>query len=128
MIRDYMEIHKIRMGDRFNYRIDLPEAVSDLSFPPMLIQPLVENALRHGLEPKIEGGEIGVRVRLSEETIGVEIADTGVGMPAEAGNGIGVSSVKERLTALYGSHGQLYFTENRPSGLTAIIEVPHAAD
>lgn len=126
MIRDYMEIHKIRMGDRFNFTIDVPEEVSNLPFPPMLIQPLVENALRHGLEPKIEGGEINVRVIKSEETIRVEITDTGVGMQVNAGNGVGLSSVKERLTALYGTSSKLTFEENRPSGLNAVIEVPHA--
>jgi len=128
MIRDYMEIFKLRMGDRFRYRLDVVDDMKDLPFPPMLIQPLVENALRHGLEPKVEGGEIRIDASASEKTIRVEISDTGEGMPASAGIGVGLANVKDRLVALYGDHGKLTLEENHPNGLTAIIEVPLVAD
>ncbi len=126
MIRDYMDIYQIRMGNRFRYRIDLADETKDLPFPPMLIQPLVENALRHGLEPKIKGGEIHIDVSTSEKTIRVEVSDTGAGMPVGAGIGVGLANVKDRLVALYGDHGKLTLQENHPTGLTAIIEVPYA--
>ncbi len=128
MIRDYMEIFKIRMGDRFRYRIDVTDDAGNLPFPPMLIQPLVENALRHGLEPKVKGGEIRIDVSTSKKTIRVKVSDTGAGIPADAGIGVGLANVKDRLVALYGDHGKLTLEENHPNGLTAIIEVPHVAD
>ena len=62
MVRAYMNIYKVRMGDRLRYRIEIPNHLQDRPFPPMLIQPLVENAIKHGLEPKIEGGEISILV------------------------------------------------------------------
>lgn len=126
MIQDYMEIHKIRMGDRFDYHIDAPKEAFGWPFPPMLIQPLVENSIRHGLEPKIEGGEINVCVSKLEETIRIEISDTGVGLKDHA-SGVGLANVKERLEGLYGDSGRLLFAENSPSGLKVIIEVPYAA-
>ncbi len=128
MIRDYMEIFKLRMGDRFRYRIDIADETKNLPFPPMLIQPLVENALRHGIEPKVEGGEIDIRVSKSKKTIRVVVSDTGMGMPTGAGAGVGLANIKDRLVALYGDHGKLTLEENHPSGFTAIIEVPHVAD
>ena len=127
MIKDYMEIHKIRMGDRFDYHIDIPEAALGLPFPPMLIQPLVENSIRHGLEPKIEGGRLDVRVSTDDEMIRVAISDTGVGIQDNVGYGVGLSNVKERLAGLYGDEGKLTLEENHPYGLTVNIEVPRAA-
>ena len=106
MIIDYMEIHRIRMGERFTYQVDVPETASHQPFPPMLIQPLVENALQHGLEPKIEGGNIEVRVVETENAIRVIISDTGVGILGNTGRGVGLSNVQERMVALYGTGGE----------------------
>ncbi len=128
MIRSYMEIFKLRMGDRFRYRFDIADEARSLPFPPMLIQPLVENALQHGIEPKVDGGQIRIRVSTSEKTIRVVVSDTGIGMPTSAGVGVGLTNIKDRLIALYGDHGKLTLEENHPTGLTAIIEVPHVAD
>ncbi|RUA03648.1 MAG: hypothetical protein DSY89_00265 [Deltaproteobacteria bacterium] len=128
MIRNYMDIYKTRMGNRFRYRIDVAGEISDLPFPPMLIQPLVENAIRHGLEPKIKGGEIRIAVAASEKSIRFNVSDTGTGMPASTGSGVGLANIKNRLVALYGDRGKLTLQENHPTGFTAIIEVPHAAD
>ena len=128
MIQAYLNIFKVRMGDRLRYRLDIPDAIKGFPFPPMLIQPLVENAIRHGLEPKIEGGELFIRGEKKGDRIRLEIIDTGMGFNEIEDTGVGLSNVRERLQSLYGGIGRLILEENRPSGLKAIIEVPHDAN
>jgi len=128
MIQAYLNIFKVRMGDRLGYRLDIPDTIKGYPFPPMLIQPLVENAIRHGLEPKIEGGELFIRGEKKRDIIRLEIIDTGMGFNEGEDTGVGLSNVRERLQSLYGGKGRLILEENRPSGLKAIIEVPHDAD
>ena len=94
----------------------------------MLLQPLVENAIKHGIEPKIEGGEVTIRARKNGDIIRLELADTGTGLHEDGDMGFGLSNVRERLQSLYGDRGRLILEENRPSGLKAIIEVPHGTD
>jgi sensor histidine kinase YesM len=128
MIRAYLNIFKIRMGDRLRYNIDIPDTIKDFPFPPMLIQPLVENAIRHGLEPKIEGGELSIRGKEKGDILQLEITDTGMGFNEDEDTGVGLSNVRERLQSLYGDKGHLILEENRSSGLKAIIEIPYDAD
>lgn len=127
MIRAYLNIFKIRMGDRLRYNIDIPDTIKDFPFPPMLVQPLVENAIKHGLEPKIEGGELSIRGKEKGDNIQLEITDTGMGFNEGEDTGVGLSNVRERLQSLYGDKGHLILEENRPSGLKAIIEIPYDA-
>jgi hypothetical protein len=128
MVKAYLNIFKVRMEGRLRYRIDVPANLKELPFPPMLIQPLVENAIKHGIEPKIEGGEVTIQARKSGDIIRVELADTGTGLLEDGDRGFGLSNVRERLQSLYGDRGQLILEENRPSGLKAIIEVPYESD
>jgi len=128
MMQAYLNIFKVRMGDRLRYRLDIPDKINDIPFPPMLIQPLVENAIKHGLEPKIEGGEVFIHGEENEEILRLEIADTGVGFYEDGNFGTGLSNIRERLQSLYGGKGRLILEENRPCGLKAIIEVPRARD
>ncbi len=128
MIRAYLNIFKVRMEGRLRYRIDVPDSIKDLPFPPMLVQPLVENAIKHGIEPKIDGGEVTIRARKDGDVIRLELADTGTGLHEDCDMGFGLSNVRERLQSLYGDRGRLILGENRPSGLKAIIEVPHGTD
>jgi sensor histidine kinase YesM len=128
LIRSYINIFKVRMGDRLGYQVDVPDNIKDIPLPPMLIQPLVENAIKHGLEPKIEGGEVFIRGEINEETLRLEIADNGVGLYEESNPGTGLSNIRERLQSIYGDQARLIIEDNRPCGLKAIIEVPHATD
>jgi sensor histidine kinase YesM len=128
MIKAYLNIFKVRMQDRLNYRIEIPDRLKEVPFPPMLIQPLVENAIKHGLEPKIEGGEILIRGEEDGKVLRLAISDTGVGMYKGGASGLGLSNIRERLKSLYGDKGRLILEENRPSGLKAVIEVPNARD
>jgi sensor histidine kinase YesM len=128
MIKAYLNIFKVRMEDRLHYRIDVPHGIKDRPFPPMLIQPLVENAITHGIETKVEGGEIIIRARKNGDRLRVEITDNGTGLHEDNDLGFGLSNVRERLQSLYGDRGKLIFEEHQPSGLKAIIEVPYAPD
>jgi len=128
MLQVYLDIFKIRMEDRLHYRIEVPKSIKGLPFPPLLIQPLVENAIKHGIEPKVEGGTITIRARKNGGVLRLEIADTGAGLPEDGTTGFGLSNVRERLKSLYGDSGRLILEENRPSGLKAIIEVPYVPD
>ena len=76
MIKAYLNIQKIRMDERLNYKIDVPDNLWQYSFPPMLLQPLVENAIKHGLEPKVEGGAIVIRATQENNILKIEVAIT----------------------------------------------------
>jgi sensor histidine kinase YesM len=124
-IRAYLNIQKIRLGDRLNLTIDVPEGLAQRPFPPMLLQPLVENAVKHGLEPKVEGGEITITVAEEGESIRLEVADTGLGFVSFNDTGVGIANVRERIKLIYGEKGRLILEANKPSGVRAIIEAPN---
>jgi LytS/YehU family sensor histidine kinase len=124
MIKAYLNIQKIRMGERLHFNIELPDAVRKHPFPPMLLQPLVENAVKHGLEPKMEGGEITIKAMEENDLIRIEVTDTGSGFSSFHNTGVGMGNVRERIKLLYGEKGRLILEENKPNGVRAIIEVP----
>jgi len=124
MIKAYLNIQKIRMGERLHFNIELPDAVRKLPFPPMLLQPLVENAVKHGLEPKMEGGEITIKAVEKNDLIRIEVMDTGLGFSSFQKVGVGIGNVRERIKLLYGEKGRFIIEENKPNGVRAIIEVP----
>ena len=95
------------------------------SWRPMLIQPLVENAIKHGLESKVDGGKILIRGVEKDGILRLEVVDTGGGFKRERESGLGLSNIRERLQSLYGNSGRLILEENQPKGLKATIEVPH---
>jgi sensor histidine kinase YesM len=124
MIKAYLNIQKIRMGERLHFKIELPDVVRKLPFPPMLLQPLVENAVKHGLEPAIEGGDITIKVMEENSLIRIEVQDTGNGFSSYETAGVGITNVRERIRLLYGDKGRLILQANDPHGVKAIIEVP----
>ena len=125
LIQDYLKIFKVRMGERLRFGIEVPAELKDHPFPPMLIQPLVENAIKHGIEPKIDGGEILIKADTHMNgSVRVEVTDTGLGLHEGSNPGIGIANVKARLESLYGNKAQFILEENKPSGLKATIEVP----
>jgi len=129
VITPYLEILKVRMEDRLTTRIDVPEGLRSAAFPPMMIQSLVENAIKHGLEPKPEGGTLSVKAEIVHGKLAVTVADTGLGFgkAATAGTGIGLNNIRERLQLLYGSKATLKVAENTPSGTAVTITVPYVA-
>ncbi|HEY1393201.1 MAG TPA: histidine kinase, partial [Methylibium sp.] len=129
VIRPYLEILKVRMEDRLQTEIAVPEGLLSAEFPPMMLQSLVENAIKHGLEPKPEGGRLTVRAEIQHGKLAVTVADTGLGFgqAATAGTGTGLANIRERLQLLYGAKAQLKIAENQPSGTAVTIVVPYTA-
>ena len=124
MIKAYLNIQKIRMGERLHFKIELPDEVRNHPFPPMLLQPLVENALKHGLEPKMEGGEIMIKAVEENDLLRIEVTDTGLGFSSFEKTGVGLGNVRQRIKLLYGEKGRFLLEENSPNGARTIIEVP----
>lgn len=132
LVRAYLNILKMRMGDRLAFDIDAPEELLARSFPPMMLPSLVENAIKHGLEPVREGGRIDVVVSRSitsaGEQICIEVKDTGRGLsdaPMQSGGGVGLTNVRERLAALYGGKASFALESNTPRGVVATLRVPY---
>lgn len=124
MLENYLQILKIRFGDRLRWRLDVPEAARLTIFPPMLLQPLVENAVRHGIEPKMGGGEIGIRATTDASTLRIEVSDTGVGLIGGEVGGAGLANVRARLEALFGARGRLTLENIVGGGVAATLELP----
>ncbi len=127
VIRPYLEILKVRMEERLTTEIDVPEGLLSAEFPPMMIQTLVENAIKHGLEPKAEGGHLRVKAEVVHGKLAVSVADTGLGFgkAATAGTGVGLANVRERLQMLYGSKASVAITAHQPAGTLVTITVPY---
>jgi signal transduction histidine kinase len=123
--RAYLDILKIRMGNRLQLQIEVPHALKAMLFPTMMLQTLVENAIKHGLEPKPGGGTVWILARASEAGVAVTVADDGRGFSAEGGGtGIGLRNVRERLRLAYGADAGFAIVANFPSGVAATITVP----
>jgi sensor histidine kinase YesM len=128
-LRDYLELMSVRMGPRMHYVLDLPPDLADQSIPTLLLQPLVENSIKHGLEPKVEGGTITVRAMRDGQQLTLQVSDTGVGFDAAAGpsDGFGLAQVRERLTAAYAALGRVELTSTSGQGTTILLHLPLTA-
>ena len=120
----FLEILKIRMGERLRVTLDLPEDLVRHSFPPMLLQPLLENAIKHGLEPKIEGGSVLLQARRTGSKLAVSVIDTGLGFQPGNASGIGLCNARERINQLFNHTASLQIEENTPCGTRVIITIP----
>jgi LytS/YehU family sensor histidine kinase len=129
VVRPYVEILKVRMEDRLQASIAVPNGLLSAEFPPMMIQSLVENAIKHGLEPKAEGGALSVAAEIVDGQLTVTVADTGLGFGKAdtAGTGTGLANIRDRLKLLYGETASLVIADNEPSGTVATITVPYQA-
>jgi len=127
VIRPYLEILKVRMEERLTTDIAVPDGLLSAEFPPMMIQTLVENAIKHGLEPKAEGGHLRLAAEIVHGKLQVTVADTGLGFgkAATAGTGVGLANIRERLQLLYGPKASLTVAENQPGGTVVTITVPY---
>jgi LytS/YehU family sensor histidine kinase len=140
-LTDYPELMTVRMGPRLGYTLELPDTLRDVPVPPLLLQPLVENAIRHGLEPQVQGGHITVRASPRPGPDGgtllvLEVHDTGAGLqtpmtapapapaPKAPGTGFGLAQVRERLATLHGAQGTLELIAASASGTSAFITLP----
>ena len=128
MARAYLAIMQARMKARLAVSIDVPAQMHSASLPPMMLQILIENAIKHGLEPKVEGGRIDIRASVDGATMQVEVRDDGVGFNLHADDGVGLSNVRERLRLLYGQRAQLVLEAPHGGGTRALIRLPYAPD
>jgi hypothetical protein len=125
--RAYLEILKIRMGERLALQIQVRETLRGVPFPPMMLQTLAENAIKHGLEPVPGGGTIWIFAREADGKLGLTVADDGRGFSEDGGGtGIGLKNVRERLALAYGDAASFSIVANFPRGVAATITVPTA--
>jgi len=129
LLRAYLDLIAMRMGDRLAWSVQAPPDVLALAVPPMLLQPVVENAIKHGLEPKVEGGRVDVVARRDGDRLVLTVTDTGVGVAgvrASASTGIGLANLKARLAALYGPGASVTLADHVPAGTRVTIALPVA--
>ena len=128
MLESYVELHRTRYGSRLHVEVDIDRSLLDALVPPLVLQPLVENALRHGLEPRRGGGTVRVAVTARGPRLAVSIADNGVGLPKQFIEGVGLRNTRTRLRELYGDD-QAFVVFAPPSGGTeARLEIPLRRD
>jgi LytS/YehU family sensor histidine kinase len=128
MSRAYLAIMQARMGSRLAVSIDVPAEMLSATFPVMMLQILIENAIKHGLEPKIQGGRIDIRASVEGQVLQVDVLDDGIGFNIHAGDGIGLANVRERLRILYGNRAQLVIEAPLTGGTRASVRIPYAPD
>ncbi len=130
LLRSYLDIQGMRFGSRLDHAVELPPALADAEIPPMLIQPIVENAVTHGIEPCMRGGKILLSAQQTADgSLQVIIADTGVGFTQGAksgkgGSGLGLTHVRERLARIFGAAASMQMEENVPRGVVVRLTLP----
>jgi LytS/YehU family sensor histidine kinase len=127
IVKSYLDLLKMRMEERLQVECRIPDGLRSAAFPPMMLQSLVENAIKHGLECKEEGGHLTIEAEVVHNKLRVTVKDDGVGfgvMPSD-GTGLGLQSIRDRLKLLHGEQASLTIVPNQPSGVIATIEVPY---
>lgn len=127
MVQAYLNLLKMRMEERLTVDFQIPDGLRSAAFPPMMLQSMVENAIKHGLEVKPEGGTLRIVADVAHSKLRVTVTDDGLGfgvVPSD-GTGLGLPTIRERLKLLHGDQGSLTITPNQPSGVCAVIEVPY---
>jgi len=126
VVRAFLGVHQVRMGTRLEVGFDVPPELGQRVVPPMMLLTLVENALKHGLQPLHEGGAIRIAASADSQSLRVVVSDTGRGLGFGLGAGMGLANIRARLRAMYGSAASLSLRVNEPRGVVASIELPMA--
>jgi LytS/YehU family sensor histidine kinase len=124
LVRAFLAVHQVRMGARLRTRIHVPPDLVGHSLPPMILLTLVENALKHGLQPRVEGGDVHIHASAAHGLLTLTVADTGQGMGSGSGAGTGLANVRARLKAMYGGAASLSLAVNEPRGVVATVVLP----
>jgi histidine kinase/histidine kinase/DNA gyrase B/HSP90-like ATPase len=124
LVDAYLRIHHVRMGRRLAYAIDVPDALAGVPVPSMMLLTLVENAIKHGIDPLVEGGFVRVRAERSADMLCVEVADSGRGLTVSEGQGMGLANIRSRLSMLYGPDATLALEHGQPRGFIARLRLP----
>lgn len=127
IVRAYLDLLKMRMEERLTVDIQVSDGLRSAAFPPMMLQSLAENAIKHGLESKTDGGTLRIKAEVADNKLRVSVTDDGLGFGAVASNGtgLGLQSIRDRLKLLHGNAAQLEIAPNTPSGVCSTIEVPY---
>jgi two-component sensor histidine kinase len=124
LIDAYLRMHQVRMGSRLSYELLMPEALAAVRVPTMVLLTLVENAVKHGVGPALDGGSIRVSAERERETLVLRVTDSGKGLSITEGHGTGLANIRRRLAALYGERAVLSLTRLVPHGMTATVLIP----
>ena len=127
LIEAYLRIHQIRMGRRLSYQLQVPAQLAGERIPTMILLTLVENAVKHGINPAVEGGTIRVSASRGPSALVLQVADSGRGLTATDGHGTGLANIRSRLTALYGDQAELTLARAPTRGVVATVSIPLAA-
>jgi len=122
----FLEIMSVRMEGRLQPAVSIPEGLKSAVFPSMMLQTLVENAIKHGLEPKAEGGRLEIGAEIVDGQLAVHVLDTGIGFMPKAEGGVGLANIRERLMSLYDGRAELIISVPAAGGTCATIKVPNA--
>jgi signal transduction histidine kinase len=132
LIKSFLDLIKMRMEDRLDVEFNVPEGAESAEFPPMMLQSVVENAIKHGIEPRPEGGKVTVAARIQNGQLWVEVKDTGIGIrdmetleSPTSGTGLGLQNIRERLAVLYPGKSRLILVSDDTQGTTVKIVVPY---
>jgi len=126
LLRAYLDLIVLRMGSRLTYHIDVPDALMTQALPPMLLQPLVENAIKHGLEPKVEGGGVVVSARREGDRLLLRVSDDGLGVRStrsSGSTGLGLANLRDRLSSMYAGRARMTLEDLAP-GTRVTLELP----
>ncbi len=125
LISNYLDVQKTRMGDRLAFRIEVEDGLHSVQLPPFLIQPLVENAIKHGIEPSADPGNIEIQVARNDGMLLIDVTNTrNPDIQAEEGGGMGIANVRERLNAVYGETAQLQIDRATMDRFRVTLEIP----
>jgi signal transduction histidine kinase len=132
LVRAYLELIRMRIEERLEFRIEVPPGLESAEFPPMMLQSIVENAIKHGIEPKPEGGSVTVSARIADGRLCVEVRDSGVGIVdidtlrgPTSGTGLGLQNIRERLAVLYPGRSRLALWSDDAVGTRVQIDIPY---
>ncbi|MDK2125876.1 sensor histidine kinase [Parachitinimonas caeni] len=121
----YLEIMQVRMEERLQRSVNVPDGLRSAAFPSMMLQTLVENSIKHGLEPKSDGGQLAIAAEIRDGRLEVSVTDTGMGFAPKGVGGCGLANIRERLKVLYGKRAELIISVPASGGTRALIRVPY---
>ncbi len=124
LIQAYLYILQRRFGERFRFVIMVPDMYRSVRLPALTAATLAENAIRHGLAPKSDGGTVSIRAEADDASLRIEVCDNGAGLRNASGNGLGIATVRARLLAAFGNQASLVIEPNRDAGVRASIRIP----
>jgi hypothetical protein len=127
LIGAYLDVLQVRMGERLRYGIEIEPSLAAFALPPMLLQPVVENAIKHGVEPQLQGGEVHLTASRAGSAVRIDVSDTGVGFGSSTRGGMGLTNLRERLKLIYGERASVEISERSGGGTIVSLKLPDGA-